>query len=334
MARKLIPLSFHPSTELPEVDELRAFLTTEFGRQVPGFTVLEADAKWGELTLDLVGVEAGGRLVAVFPAVSRQERAFHEVISQAMIASTWVEENRAELTRAYGDRGANPDEPLRMILVAPATTGGSRAMTRTLDRAGVEVMPYSIYEIEAGDDKLLALSFDAGAAPASAGAAAPPRQAPTVRETERPRESAAPEPSRAEQEARSPFAEPPREVPPPAPEPPPPPRPAAPPKPPSPVEMFILSMADPTLKAMSEQILTFLVSRFPGAEGIVAPQDRGFTLTVTGQHLATIRLDKTALWLEVGPERIPTNKIKDPATLERAMNLPSVLDALGSVHGA
>jgi hypothetical protein len=38
------------------------------------------------------------------------------------------------------------------------------------------------------------------------------------------------------------------------------------------------------------------------------------------------------LWLEVGPERIPTNKIRDPATLERAMNLPSVLEALHSVH--
>jgi hypothetical protein len=65
----------------------------------------------------------------------------------------------------------------------------------------------------------------------------------------------------------------------------------------------------------------------------VSPNDRGFTLTVAYDHLATIRLDRNALWLEVGPEKIPTNKIKDPATLERAMNLPSVLEALRSVQG-
>jgi hypothetical protein len=97
------------------------------------------------------------------------------------------------------------------------------------------------------------------------------------------------------------------------------------------VETFIATLSDANIKAMSEQILTFLVSRFPTAEGTVNG-DKGFTLAIGKEHLATIRLDKTSLWLEVGPEKIPTNKIKDPATLERAMNLPSVLEALHSVH--
>jgi hypothetical protein len=99
------------------------------------------------------------------------------------------------------------------------------------------------------------------------------------------------------------------------------------------LDAFIASLTDPNLKTMSEQILTFLLSRFPNADGTVSPNDRGFTLTVAYDHLATIRLDRNALWLEVGPEKIPTNKIKDPATLERAMNLPSVLEALRSVQG-
>jgi hypothetical protein len=299
MGRKLIALSFSPSSELPEPEELKAFLAREFGRRLPGFAALETDVTWGEVVLDLLGVVTGGQLVAVFPEASRQERAFHDVISRALVASTWLEENREAVERRFGDRGIKADQPLRLIVVAPVGAAGSRALSRALERAGVEVMGYSIYEIEAGEEKVLALSFDGeGAAPRPAAPATGPGQA------------AAAEPARAEA---------PREAP-------------APRKPPSAVEVFIASLPDPNLKAMSEQILAFLVGRFPSAEGVVGPQERGFTLTVGAEHLATIRFDKGALWLEVGPERIPTNKIKDSPTLERAMNLPSVLDALGSVR--
>jgi hypothetical protein len=327
MGRKLISLSFKPSTELPETEELKTFLATDFGRQVPGFTVLDSPVKWSDATLDLLGKDANGRLVALFAAASGHDRGFHGVMAQALVASTWLEENKDDVRRAYGERGADPEQPLRLILVAPAASTPSRTLGRALERAGVETMLYALYEIETGEGPLLAVSFDGGAAPASAAPAPPAPAAGSVAATPaaEPRDEAhhaSPEaPATAVTEPEPPRADPMPEAP-------------APPRPPSAVEIFIASMADPNIKAMSEQIFTFLLKRFPAAEGIVSPQDRGFTLRVGGEHLATIRLDRGALWLEVGPERIPTNKIKDPATLERAMNLPSVLDALGSVQPA
>jgi hypothetical protein len=327
MGRKLISLSFKPSTELPETAELTTFLATDFNRQLPGFTVLDSPVKWSDATLDLLGKDASGRLVAVFAAASGHDRGFHGVMAQALVASTWLEENKDEVRRAYGERGADPEQPLRLILVAPTASSPTRTLTRALERAGVETMLYALYEIETGDGQLLAVSFDGSAAPASA-APAPPVPAatvvatpPVVEPTPGTREESPAAPPAATAEPEAPRADPVPEAPPP-------------PRPPSAVEIFIASMADPNIKAMSEQIFTFLLKRFPAAEGIVSPQDRGFTLRVGGEHLATIRLDRGALWLEVGPERIPTNKIKDPATLERAMNLPSVLDALGSVQPA
>ena len=304
MGAKLISLSFKPSNELPELDDLSTFLETDFGRQLSGFAVLETNAKWGDATIPLVGKDAAGSLVAVFPSASRQDP--QDVISQGMVAAGWLEENKDEAEKLYGAMGAKVGSALRMILVAPAMASRSRAVTRALERAGIQVMDYSIFEIETSDGLVRAVSFDAKDAPAPAAAAAP--AAAGVQEAERPREAAAPAaPPRAEAKP-----EPPRQ--------------------PSPVETFISQMADANLKAMSEQILTFLLSRFPTADMALSPGDRGFTLNVQTAHLATIRLDKTSLWLEVGPEKIPTNKIKDPATLERAMNLPSVLEALQSVH--
>jgi hypothetical protein len=321
MGRKLISLNFKPSDELPELAELRTFLGSDFHRQVPGFTVLEMNARWGDCTLDVIGRDASGGLVAVLPSVSRQERDFHDVIAQSLIASTWLEENRDEANRRYA--GVNLDKPLRILLVAPAVVSTSRALRRALERADVELMPYSIFDLDTTDGPLRAVSFGAaGAAPAAASvvAAAAPRESarPTTveppRSVESPPEPPAPRESRAERP--EPRLEPKVDA-----------------RKPSAVEAFIASLPDPNVKAMSEQILTFLLSRFPKAEGSVNGE-KGFTLAVGKEHLATIRLDRTALWLEVGPEKIPTNKIKDPATLERAMNLPSVLEALHSVSAS
>jgi hypothetical protein len=308
MGRKLISLNFKPSEALPELDDLKAFLETEFARTLPGFTVLETNAKWGESALDMVGKDSNGGLVAVFPSVSRQERDYHDVLSIAMLASTWVEENPDEAAQRY--RGVNLELPVRMLLVAPSLAGASRALTRALERAGLEMMNYSIFDIETAEGLLKAVSFGTpvASAAASAAAAAPrPASTPMVG---------------ASAPATAPVIPAP---PPPAPEP------QAEPRKQTAVEMFISSLPDPNIKAMSEQIMTFLLSRFSAAEGTVNG-DKGFTLNVGREHLATIKLDKTALWLEVGPEKIPTNKIKDPATLERAMNLPSVLEALHSVN--
>jgi hypothetical protein len=308
MGRKLISLNFKPSDELPELEDLKAFLETDFARTVPGFTVLETNAKWGDSALDMVGKDGNGGLVAIFPSVSRQERDYHDVLSIAMLASTWVEENHDEAASRYA--GVNLELPVRMLLVAPSLAGASRALTRALERAGLEMMTYAIFDIETADGPLKAVSFaSAGASPAPAAAsAAVPRPASTPTIASAPAAAAMP-----------------AAAPPPAPEP------QAEPRKPTPVEIFISSLPDPNIKAMSEQIMTFLLSRFSAAEGTVNG-DKGFTLNVGKEHLATIKLDKTALWLEVGPEKIPTNKIKDPATLERAMNLPSVLEALHSVN--
>jgi hypothetical protein len=334
MGRKLISLNFTPSDELPERAELKAFLETDLHRHLPGFSVLDTAAEWGDCRLDLVGLDTDRGLVVVFASVSRHERDWHEVISQALLATTWLEENREEAAQRYRERGVDLDRAPRMLLVAPAIVKPSRALARALERAGVVIFPYAIFDIQTADGLVKAVSF-AMAQPtvkaAPAAAPAPPPPSPPRVETAR---TGSP---RAERDGSRAEAEP--YVPAPAP--------AAVPEPqstasaperaegrrPPALDAFIGSLTDANLKTMSEQILSFLLSRFPNAEGTVSPNDRGFTLTVAYDHLATIRLDRNALWLEVGPEKIPTNKIKDPATLERAMNLPSVLEALRSVQG-
>ena len=313
MGQKLISLNFKPSEELPEIGDLKTFLETDFRRALAGFTVLETNATWDDVVLPIVGKDAGGGMVILFPSVSRHERDYHDVTSGALFAGTWLEENREEARRRYS--GVNIDEPPRMLLIVPAGGKPSRAFVRTLERAGVEMMTYTLFDIETGDGSLLAVSFPALGAPPPipppattrvSAAAAAPASAPATYTPPAP----APAPVAAPAEAR----ETPRET-----------------RRPSAVDAFISSLPDPNIKTMSEQIMAFLLSRFPSSEGTVNG-DKGFTLTVNREHLATIRLDRTALWLEVGPEKIPTNKIKDPATLERAMNLPSVLEALHSVN--
>jgi hypothetical protein len=307
MGTKLISMNFKPSTALPEVEDLRTFLTTDFGSRVSGFTPLDTSVRWGDCMVDLLGRDANGSLVAVFPSVSRQERDLHDVISHGLLLTTWLEENKEDVGRLYRAKGVNPEKPLRMILVAPVGVGTSRALTRALERAGVEVMPYSIYDIETSEGVLKAVSFEAPAAPPATGEPTASTRGSTRASASAALDAPQPKEPSARQSEPAPES-----------------------RPLSPVETFISSLQDSNLKAMSEQILTFLLSRFPTASGVVNAQ-QGFTLNVGKEHLATIRLDRLSLWLEVGPERIPTNKIKDPGTLDRAMNLPSVLEALHSV---
>jgi hypothetical protein len=344
MGGKLISLSFRPSTELPVLDELTEFLATDLGRHMPGFKTLGTNVAWGDVTLSLIGADANGSLVGLFPSVSRQERDFHDVIGHAVIASSWLEENQTELGKIYGSAGIDSSRPLRMILVAPLLVAPSRTLARALERAGVELMPYSIFEIETSDGVLRAVSFEGGSSAAVSPAprpaaratesAARPKPAPAAQPAP-PAPPATPEPPAPAQPAPAqpapPPAEAPRARPQAAPEPVVAPAPKAAPAQPSPVEVFISGLSDATLKTMSDQILTFLMARFPNATGVVN-SNNSFTLNVGSAHLATIRMDRSSVWLEVGPDRIPTNKIKDPMTLERAMNLPSVLDALSSVN--
>lgn len=346
MAGELVSLVLKPSEGLPGLEEFSTYLATEFWRQVPGFKMLQARADWGDCTLDLLGRDGSGRLIAVVVRVSRDDRAFHDVIASALIAATWVEENRAETARLYGDSGLDLNHPPRMVFVAPAPLSVSRVLARAADKAGVEVLTYTIYELETSGGPVRAVSFAPPSTPAQP--ATTPSQSPSTGEVEAVAHHEKPKPARApvmEQVAvaERPASEDAVELPKPdvpkletpklapvKPEP----QPKAEVKPRSPVELFVSSLSDPNLKTMSEQILTFLVSRFPAAVGNVISADR-FALHASGGHLATIHLEKSgAVWLEVGPERIPTNKIRDPATLERALNLPSVLMAFDSVRAA
>ena len=333
---KLISLNFRASAELPSLEDFKAFLATDFGVKIPGFAVLEHDTKWGDSALDLVGKDADGGLVVVYPSVSVNERELNGILAGAMIVTSWLEDNHDEAGRRYGSRGVDLGRGLRMVLVVPSIANPSRSVKRALERAGLELMPYSIYEIMTPDGALSAVSFDTGQVPAPT---APPRE-PARRESAAPATidvpSSARETAPAVVEASAPFesvrvdtarpAEPEPKVDF-APEPS-----AASSRPPSAVETFVSSIGDAKLKGMAEQIVTFFRGRFPSATGVVNEQN-GFTLRVGREHLVTVRLDRTSVWLEVGPERIPTSKIKDPATLDRAMTLPSVLDALQSVRG-
>ena len=338
MASKLISLNFRASEELPSLEDLKAYLATEFSLRVPGFAVLEHDTKWGDSVLDLVGKTADGTLVVVFPSVSVNERELNNVLAGAMIVTSWLEDNPDEAQRRYRGRGVDLRRPLRMILVAPSIGNPSRSVKRALERAGLEMMPYAIYDLMTPNGVLSAVSFDE--APVSAPSS--PREAPR-REAMAPTDApaAAPEPPRfdpAPRQVAEPSSsavsasEPLRDEPAPKPESTPEPMPAAPTRPPSAVESFVASIGDAKLKGMADQIVTFFQGRFPTANGVVNDQS-GFTLRIGKEHLVTVRLDRTSVWLEVGSERIPTSKIKDPATLDRAMTLPSVLDALQSVRG-
>lgn len=352
MAGELVSLVLKPSEGLPGFEEFSTYLATEFWRQIPGFRMLQARADWGDCTLDLLGRDSSGRLIAVFVRVSRDDRAFHDVIASALIAATCVEENRAETARLYSDSGLDLDQPPRMIFVAPAPLSMSRVLARSAEKAGVEVLTYTIYELETSGGPVRAVAFAPPSTPAQP-ATTPSRSSSTgeietVEDHEKPVPARAPvmeeQVAVAERPASEDAVEPPKpdapnleapklETPKLAPvklEP----QPKAEVKPRSPVELFVSSLSDPNLKTMSEQILTFLVSRFSTAVGTVISSDR-FALHASGAHLATIHLEKSgAVWLEVGPERIPTNKIKDPGTLQRALNLPSVLMAFDSVRAA
>lgn len=104
-----------------------------------------------------------------------------------------------------------------------------------------------------------------------------------------------------------------------------------PPAAPSPVEILITSLADEKLRVMAARIYAFLISLFAGAESALDSSGKSFTLTVKGEHAATVYIDKASLRLEAGPDRIPSGKIADLAALERVMTLPSIVEALQAV---
>lgn len=154
---KLYPLGLIKPFDLSDRKELAMFLLDHFTRTIPGFVLLEADTEWEECSVDLFAKDGAGRPIAIFPAVFKEERAFRDMAARVLHAAEWFEEHKRLLRRVYDKQGLNCNARLRIILVVPALSGGSRAVSEWLQRSGVEVMEYSCYELESYDESGIVL---------------------------------------------------------------------------------------------------------------------------------------------------------------------------------
>jgi hypothetical protein len=128
-----------------------------FTRTIPGFVLLEADTEWEECSVDLFAKDGAGRPIAIFPAVFKEERAFREVTARVLHAAGWFEEHKRLLRQVYDKQGLNWNTRLRVILVVPALSSRSSAVSEWLRRSGVEVMEYSCYELQSYDESGIVL---------------------------------------------------------------------------------------------------------------------------------------------------------------------------------
>jgi hypothetical protein len=149
---KFYPLGFITSFDLSDWKELATFLLDYFTRTIPGFVLLEAETEWEECSVDLFGKDGAGRPLAIFPMVSREEQVFREVTDRVLHTAWWFEEHKRILRQVYEKQDLNWDTRLRVILVVPALSGRSCAVSEWLRRSGVEVMEYSCYELESYDE--------------------------------------------------------------------------------------------------------------------------------------------------------------------------------------
>lgn len=303
--------------QLLDQAELEAFIVDHFPRIIPGFALLETGASWGDCRVDFSGTDAQGALVAIFPTVSSEEQGFPDLVARAIHAASWFEENTRVLKAVHKQATLNWDRPLRVILVVQGLNGRSRSISRWLERSGIEVVEYRCYEFEVWVDErrqvLRGISLEAKGeewgswdvqmpevarvpAVVAGGRIAESVRTPTLADTtgkwSDPGEL--PEPGERD-EAREP---PPEGL---------------------PIERFIASLADEKLQAICVRLSAFFRSLIPDAVGVVNPNGRGFTLTVEGEHVASVYLDKDFLWIETGPERLPTGKIADVRALERVL---------------
>jgi ribose 5-phosphate isomerase B len=93
---------------------------------------------------------------------------------------------------------------------------------------------------------------------------------------------------------------------------------------------FLASLKDESLHAMARRILQVIRNRFPAAEG--TPSADGFTFTLDGKHVATVMITKKHIEVEIGPDRVPTGRIRDVDGLEGALRLPSIAKGFDAVR--
>ena len=85
---------------------------------------------------------------------------------------------------------------------------------------------------------------------------------------------------------------------------------------------FVAGLRDDDCKLLARRLLEYVRNRVPEASGV--PTDNGFVFTLEGQHVVTATLGKTFIELQVGPNRIPTSRIRDVEGLDLALSLPSI----------
>lgn len=345
---QLYPLGLIKSFDLSDRRALTTFLVNHFTRTIPGFVLLEADTEWEECSVDLFGKDGAGRPIAIFPTVLREERTFFEITARVLHTAWWFEEHKRLLRQVYDKQGLNWNTRLKIILVVPALSGRSCAVSERLWRSGVEVMEYSCYELESYDGRgivMQGISLEAKGEQV--------RSSVPVMPTSRRERWPGPGPLRTEAEAVALEVESPvSEVvaskqerwPEPGPlrteaelsipevellipevtaapeattEPSPSEAPSALPERAPSVEAFIASLADENLREIAARLYSFFRSLLPGAEAVVNAAGHGFTVTDEGERVASIYLDQGFLWLEMGQERIPTGRITDLGVLEK-----------------
>ena len=93
---------------------------------------------------------------------------------------------------------------------------------------------------------------------------------------------------------------------------------------------FLASLKDEDIRLMARRVLEVIRNRFPAAEG--APGENGFTFTLDGRHVATVIIAKRHIELEVGPDRVPTGRIRDLDGFQHALSMPSVMKAFDALR--
>ncbi len=93
---------------------------------------------------------------------------------------------------------------------------------------------------------------------------------------------------------------------------------------------FLASLKDEDIRLMARRVLEVIRNRFPAAEGDPGPD--GFTFTLDGRHVATVIIAKRHIELQVGPDRIPTGRIRDLDGFQHALSMPSVMKAFDALR--
>jgi len=145
--------------------ELATVVAECLGDLEPGLTLLERAPGAGEVTVDLVCVDEGRRLVLVFCDII----AGPEIVLRAVEAAAWWREHAALLPRVFPAAGLEATAPPRTIIVASRVSDRALRLIRALGPLGPTPVECRVYTDPEG--------AVVGLEPLAAGAAGPgPRQ--------------------------------------------------------------------------------------------------------------------------------------------------------------